>query len=1256
MGAGESGRPQLRTIICASAALAMLLTALPSTHFASTDGEKRTAETLANGSRVFNVGVVGYASSVATLNPFVSSSSAEFQTIWPCYSTLLTYDVNSKLVGDLATSWSLAPDGLTWELKLVQNAYFVDPAAPLVATHQVTAKDIMWTYWEVNNDTGNRLRDYLRGASAGVIDSMWIGTNQWQLHVKTKTPFAPFISALAKIPIVPEYVWGHLPAGKTPLNYANTPPIGSGAFYYGSTTLPTSIGILKRNPQWFQEANRGWQIHVDRLQYKNEISTDTAWTDLTANPPLIDTYLNVAPDLYLEHVVADTTPGLIGWAQNTGFVYEYQLNQLDPIRRTQCENAGLMKKGGTSNPLLINPTLKLAMAMCVDKQTFIDQALFGLGTVADSLVPGCNPWHYTYPRPVVYDPAAARNLLLAAGWDHDSSGNPATSTTVPLCRYGPSNHTVYQPLSFRLMTPNTNTEWATGAGLLAQWAAIGGIQLNISIYPMYMMLSNWYAGDYDTWLWDYLFTPTSDPSIECLSVDTSMAIGSWSGSYWHNASYDDLYNRSLTAMSSSDRRQLTNAMQASIYEDHNHQLVAYPKSLYVASTYYWNGSSYGDWAGHWTLIPDQGYPWLCMQLSPTDNHAPTVTVSSSSYIGKVDMPFSFSGSATDDTSTLKYQWYWGDGAVSGWQTGASTSHTYSTSGIFTAYLAAQEQGTADGFIGWNSTTVTVIGLPPVFGNPPITMSPATGITTATVVTFTAHATDPDGDPLYYTWDFGDTHNATGPVVTHQFTSVGTGTYTVNLTVSDMAGNPPLTAAQLVSVTLNHPPQLSIASYRFVLKNALTTFNASATDQDGDSLRFTWDWGDAVISVTTTPSATHTYGAFGFYTLVVRADDLTAIPGHNVSATEFVKVSAPPTPPMGVTLSVNPLTAWVGQAMSFTGSAHDPGGDAMTFNFTFGDGTYTVIENGPTTPNQVVTNQTTHTFYVAGTMIASMAASDGLSTTQSSSASITITLNHPPVVTPQPPRMVNAGTPVSFSATATDADGETLRSTWDFGDGSPLVVSNTTLHTYSKAGKYTFTVHVDDLTGLLGHNVSSSATASVAFNLPLAVGWNFASVPVTGYGYKASTIGLVTGDVVIRWNSTHQAYDNPYIKGISPPQNDFPILPNTGYWIWVAAAKTLHLYGSVPATWQHVQFSVPQRGGWIAVGLLGVDTVYHASDILLMTNGTARIVSMVVHFDPIAQTYQTWIPGLPMLDYWLIPGQAYWCWATQSGTLSYLPDK
>jgi hypothetical protein len=92
----------------------------------------------------------------------------------------------------------------------------------------------------------------------------------------------------------------------------------------------------------------------------------------------------------------------------------------------------------------------------------------------------------------------------------------------------------------------------------------------------------------------------------------------------------------------------------------------------------------------------------------------------------------------------------------------------------------------------------------VFEQPPVNQNPDTptitpSVTTAEideVITFDVSATDPDGDTLTYSWDFGDSTTGDGASATHAYTEAGT--YTVTVTADDGNGGTS-TATQSITV-------------------------------------------------------------------------------------------------------------------------------------------------------------------------------------------------------------------------------------------------------------------------------------------------------------------------------------------------------------------------------------------------------------------------------------------------------------------------
>jgi glucose/arabinose dehydrogenase len=177
-------------------------------------------------------------------------------------------------------------------------------------------------------------------------------------------------------------------------------------------------------------------------------------------------------------------------------------------------------------------------------------------------------------------------------------------------------------------------------------------------------------------------------------------------------------------------------------------------------------------------------PVAVASANPPSGASPPLTVN-----------FSGTGSSDPDNDPLSYAWNFGDGATG---SGATTSHTYTAPGLYTATLTV-----TDGQGGSDTATVSIsVGAPPTA----TILTPAAGTlyTAGNTISFSGSATDPDDGALpasAFSWTVvfhhdSHTHPAVGPVTgvtSGSFTIPSSGHteenvwYRINLTVTDSTG-------------------------------------------------------------------------------------------------------------------------------------------------------------------------------------------------------------------------------------------------------------------------------------------------------------------------------------------------------------------------------------------------------------------------------------------------------------------------------------
>ena len=164
------------------------------------------------------------------------------------------------------------------------------------------------------------------------------------------------------------------------------------------------------------------------------------------------------------------------------------------------------------------------------------------------------------------------------------------------------------------------------------------------------------------------------------------------------------------------------------------------------------------------------------------------------------------------------------------------------------------------------------------------------------------SSDPDNDPLTYSWTFGDGSQAEGLLVEHSYTQVGS--YTVTLTVTDgELSNSVSQVVQVDSVFVNTPPAADLDVITSGLKASLDATDSS--DIDGDDLSFTWDLGDGTTAQG--ERVNHTYPGAGSYTVTLEVSDgeATSILTQELLLTADGGAGHASNPFLGATTYLNP---------------------------------------------------------------------------------------------------------------------------------------------------------------------------------------------------------------------------------------------------------------------------------------------------------------------------------------------------------------
>ncbi len=330
---------------------------------------------------------------------------------------------------------------------------------------------------------------------------------------------------------------------------------------------------------------------------------------------------------------------------------------------------------------------------------------------------------------------------------------------------------------------------------------------------------------------------------------------------------------------------------------------------------------------------------LSVDTALRNRSQPPVLISSADpTAGEIPLEVTFTGSATDNGSIVRYEWdFDGDGLFDyDSPTTGDTSYTYRSPGTYSPVVRVTDD---EGLMVYDSSRTIYVG--PMTAYPGETTYGGDApfeVTLGGVV----RGIPSDRRIVLYEWDFEgdgvfDWSSPANATIAHKYNTGGT--YTAVLRVTDDVGNQIYTST---TVTVKNVP-LTATNSAIPTSGVVplsVNLRGSGRDVDGSVVRFEWDYdGDGVYDwfSDSTGDTDFTYNTVGTYTATLRVTDndgLTATAAQEITVNERRDV---PT----AEASVDVAEGTVSLTVNFEGSGNDPDDGTITlYEWDFeGDGTF-----------------------------------------------------------------------------------------------------------------------------------------------------------------------------------------------------------------------------------------------------------------------------------------------------------------------------
>ena len=378
-------------------------------------------------------GIIG---SPRFINPVLAISDSDHDLTAIVYSGLLKATPEGDYVPDLAQSYTISSDGLTYTFVLRSDATFHNGT-------KVTADDVVYTVEKAQDP-----------AIKSPLEANWDGVVVKEVDAHTvqftlKQPYAPFIENLT-MGILPKSLWQNVSDDEFSFSDLNTSPVGSGPYKVGSIAR-TSSGIPSSYTlQAFNDYSLG-EPYLQEIDLHFYASEDDVSSALTSGE------IEAASGL---------SPANLPKLGSSEIVESAPLNRVFGVFFNQNQST-----------VLRDHAVRQALEDAIDRDALIKQVLGGYGTALTGPVPPSisGDTATTTMLATTTDPAlVARAELIKAGWQAGADGYLSKTT-------GTGKKAVTTKLAFSLATDNVPELRAAAQYVADQWKKVGA-NVDVQIY------------------------------------------------------------------------------------------------------------------------------------------------------------------------------------------------------------------------------------------------------------------------------------------------------------------------------------------------------------------------------------------------------------------------------------------------------------------------------------------------------------------------------------------------------------------------------------------------------------------------------------------------------------------------------------------------------------------------------------------------------------------------------------------------------